>query len=300
MSADRAITGPASEPLSREFDELVMARVRPRFALSVQSFVSRVIQLAQAACAGADERLHEQVLRLSLDDLYLATACVSGEDAAWRELSTTHFGFMREFARRFVPAHSARDVADEVIADLWARERLRQYGGRSTLRTWLGTVVAHAALNSRHAMGQFVSLEAVPARDAREGLAQPQRFEPESEESAALLKELVGEAVSRLSADDRLLLRLYYEQEMTLDELGVLLRASAPAISRRLKRAREELRAVIEAQARRRAGESADALRSGLDLGRIELDLGKLLGVQLSKQQAEAAACMAPSRTEEP
>jgi DNA-binding transcriptional regulator LsrR (DeoR family) len=97
-----------------------------------------------------------------------------------------------------------------------------------------------------------------------------------------------------------LLLRLYYEQEMTLDELGVLLRASAPAISRRLKRAREELRAVIEAQARRRAGESADALRSGLDLGRIELDLGKLLGVQLSKQQAEAAACMAPSRTEEP
>jgi RNA polymerase sigma-70 factor, ECF subfamily len=287
VSSGPVIDGLASESPARELDELIMARVHPRFAVSVQAFVARVLQLAQAVCTGTDQRVQEQALRLSLDDLYLATACISGEEAAWRELSTAHFGFMREFARRFVPAQAARDVADEVFAELWSRERLRQYGGRSTLRTWLGTVVAHAALNSRQAMGHFVSLDTEPARDARERSAPQARFEAESEQAAALLKEMVSDAVNRLGADDRLLLQLYYEQEMTLDELGVLLRASAPAISRRLKRAREALRAFIEAQARRRTGESADALRAGLDLGRIELDLGKLLGGRLSKQQTE-------------
>lgn len=297
MSAGRVIAEPASESVPRGLDELIMSRVHPRFALSVQTFVSRVLQLAQASCS-AEQRVQEQVLRLSLDDLYLATACINGEEAAWRELSTMHVGFMREFARRFVSQQFARDVADEVFAELWARERLKQYGGRSTLRTWLGTVVAHAALNSRHAMRHFVSLEAEPARDARERSAGQARLEPESEQAASLMKELVSEAVGRLAAEERLLLQLYYEQEMTLDELGVLLRASAPAISRRLKRAREELRAIIEAHARRRTGESADALRAGLDLGRIELDLSKLLGARLSKHQAEAPA--SPSQTEEP
>jgi len=188
---------------------------------------------------------------------------------------------MREFARRFVPVDAAREVADEVIADLWERGKLRQYGGRSTLRTWLGTVVAHAALNSRPALGRTQSLETSGTAALDVAIA-PDAAE---RESAALLARFMTEALRELAPPDRLLLRLYYEQQLTLDELGGLLHASAPALSRRLKQTRETLRATIEARARGATGGSAAELRSGLDLSRIELDLDKLLGPPLSNER---------------
>jgi RNA polymerase sigma-70 factor, ECF subfamily len=283
MSEPGALSGaPAKPPAPAELQQLIMRAVRGRFALAAQAFVARVCELALPHCGASDAALRDYVLKLSLDDLYLATACLGGEEAAWRELSGTHFEFMRGFARRFVSGQAARDVADEVIAELWSRKKLHQYGGRSTLRTWLGTVVAHAALNSRHASQRTVSLQ--PDKSASSD-----RIEPADDQAATLLRELLTEAVASLPTEERLLLQLYYEQGMTLDELSVTLRVSGAAISRRLKRAREDVRARIEAGARSRTGESAQTLRAGLDLSRIELDLGKLLGADLSKPDAEEA-----------
>lgn len=218
-----------------------------------------------------------------LNDVDLAAACARGDERAWRELSAAHFDFMREFARRFLPAPAARELVDEVIADLWARGKLRQYEGRSTLRTWLGAVVVHAALNSRQALNRWVPLEHAPADDV-----QPESVEPENEQAAALLRRMLGEAVEALPAEERLLLLLYYEQELTLEAIGAALGLSSPVISRRLKHTREQLREAIDARARLELGESADALRSGLDLARLDVDLGKLLGADLSKRQRSA------------
>lgn len=264
-----------------------MRAVRRRFALAAQAFVARVYEIALPQCAGSDAALREYVMRLSLDDLYLATACLGGEEPAWRELSSTHFEFMRAFARRFVSGQAARDVADEVIAELWSRKKLQQYGGRSTLRTWLGTVVAHAALNSRQSSQRMVSLQVENVRSAGQTAIRSDRSEPADDQVAALLRELLTEAVASLAPEERLLLLLYYEQGLTLDELSLTLRVSGAAISRRLKRAREDVRARIEAGARSRTGESAESLRAGIDLTRIELDLGKLLGPDLSKPDAQ-------------
>jgi RNA polymerase sigma-70 factor, ECF subfamily len=287
MSEQGALSGaPAMPPASQEVHELIMRAVRQRFALAAHTFVARVCELTRPQCSASDAALRDYILKLSLDDLYLVTACVGGEEAAWRELSSLHFEFMRGFARRFVSGQAARDVADEVIAELWSRKKLEQYGGRSTLRTWLGTVVAHAALNSRRALQRTVSLQADNARSIGHSTSSD-RSEPADDQAGALLRELLTEAVANLATEERLLLRLYYEQGMRLEELSLMLRVSGAAISRRLKRAREDVRAHIESGARSRTGDSADALRAGLDLSRIELDLGKLLGADLSKPDAQ-------------
>ncbi len=250
-----------------ELQGLIAREVRIRFELDAAGFAVRVQALGET-----------QVARLALDDLYLATACVRNEERAWQELSARHFDFMREFARRFLPAAAARDLADEVIADLWERGRMRQYEGRSSLRTWLATVVAHAALNSRKAKARFVPFDAGEARARDPESARDESTAPADAQAAGLLREMLHSAVRDLSPEDRVLLQLYYEQGLTLDQLGVTLCASSAAISRRLKHAREEVRAAIDTLARQRTGGPADELRVGLDLGRIEFDLARLFG----------------------
>lgn len=261
-----------------ELRELITREVRIRFALRAEEFANRVQELAQGACRISKRSLRDHVAGLCLDDLYLATACTRSDERAWSELSATHFDFMRDFARRFLPHPAARDVADEVIADLWTHGKLQRYEGRSTLRTWLGTVIAHAALNSRKAMNRSVPLENEEARTTERKLVPLESLEPANEEVAALLRDMLSEAMRNLPPEERLMLQLYYEQGMTLDEMSVTVRASSAAVSRRLKRTRAELRARIDTLSRRQTGESAEALRAGLDLARIELDLGKLLG----------------------
>jgi RNA polymerase sigma factor (sigma-70 family) len=256
-----------------ELPATIARAVRVRFALSATEFAARVEALARAHCVHTGRPVQEHIARLSLDDLYLAMACTGGEQRAWQELILAHAEFMREFARRFLESSEARELADEVMADLWERGKLAQYEGRSTLRTWLGTVIAHAALNSRKARSRFVPLD-----EPREGVQPALAVEPADEQAATLLRDLLATALSELPPESRLLLQLYYEQGLTLDELSVTLRASSAAISRRLKRTREDLRATVDDLTRRHTGASLEAVRAGIDLARIEIDLSRLLG----------------------
>jgi len=262
---------------------LVAERVRLRFALDAASFAGRLVELAREAAPGPEPPLHEHARRLSLDDLYLATACSQGDERAWEELTGRHGGFIRAFALRFLREPDASDLADQVVADLWQRRKIARYQGRSTLRTWLGAVVAHAALNAGKASRRTESLE----DGMRDGQPPAASAEPGTNQAEALLARLVAEAIDGLPAGEKLLLRLYYEQGLTLDQMAVALRASKAALSRRLARIRSGLRQGVESLARRRAGASADSLRAGIDLGRLEWDLSGLVG--RGRTESEAA-----------
>jgi hypothetical protein len=142
---------------------LVATHVHVRFALDASTFTERLLELGRAA--PSDRTPEEHVRRLSLDDLYLASACAQGEESAWEECLARHGDFVRGFARRFLREPAASDVADQVIADLWERRKMARYEGRSALRTWLGAIVAHAALNAVKADRRWLPLEGEgPAR----------------------------------------------------------------------------------------------------------------------------------------
>ncbi len=256
---------------------LVASQVHVRFALDASTFTERLVELALAA--SADRTPDEHVRRLSLDDLYLASACAQGEERAWEECLARHGDFVRGFARRFLREPAASDVADQVVADLWERKKMARYEGRSTLRTWLGAIVAHAALNAVKADRRWLPLEGEgpgPRRQERSGSSP----DVVATEDRSLFEGLVREAMEGLSAEDKLLILLHYEQDLTLDEMVIAVGGSKAGLSRRLKRAREQLRVSIDSLARSRTGVSAETLRSGMDLRRLQLDLGTILGAR--------------------
>ena len=224
--------------------------------------------------------LSDQLDRLALDDLYLAAACAEGDENAWRELEAKHFAFIRDFAARVLTRGSAEDVAAQVIADLWQRKKIAQFEGRSTLRTWLGTVVTRAALNAAAKLGEESRRREL---DISQDIGSPQRgAEPAVTEDARLLARLIGRAIEELADEDKLLLYLYYEQGLTLEQIEPTLRTSKATLSRRLKRIREQVRVGLATLIRAETGEaSLDTLRAGLSRAGLEFDLGAALGDSL-------------------
>jgi len=244
--------------------------VRVRFAVDLNALAERIVDVAtrlpgEAPAAVAD--------RLVLDDLYLATACAGGDDRAWEEFGSRYFAFIRSFSRRTLREPQASDVADQVIADLWQRKKVAQYEGRSSLKTWLGAVVAHAAINaakqSRVAESRLRPQEEAHARAAP--------GEPiVGSDAGDRMARWVSEAIQSLAPTERALLLLYYEQGLTLDEIRPIAKRSKAALSRRLDRIRQELKAEVDRLAREATGSSADAVRAEVDLARVELDLSAL------------------------
>jgi RNA polymerase sigma factor (sigma-70 family) len=254
---------------------LIRARVALRFSVTAERLAERVTALA--AVAGVSALDHAR--RVALEDLYLATACAAGDDDAWAECERVHFGFIRSFARRFLPDAGARDLADQVIADLWQRGKIGSYAGRSSLRTWIGTVVTHAALNARKVSHPVVALD--PAEFHQHGRRQDAHSSaspgPEDTDATRILSDLVSRAVAALPTEDKLLLQLHYEEGLTLQQMEVALRASKATLSRRLKRTRESLRRALDDLASGTYGTSAEIIRQRLSLDRVELDLSRLL-----------------------
>ena len=218
-----------------------------------------------------------------------APAPGGGDDRAWSECQRAHFAFIRDFARRFLHDAAARDLADQVIADLWQRRKIDRYEGRSALRTWLGTVVANAAINAGRSTRTFVPVEP----DADDSRAFTSRgavvADPARLESERALASIVAESVAALPADEKLLVQLYYEQGLTLDAMEVALRTSKATLSRRLTGIRARLRAAIDEMARRVLGTSADALREGVSLDHLELDLSELFRARARHEKTAVA-----------
>lgn len=252
--------------------DLVRSRVHIRFALTAEDFATYLNDRARAT--GVQDEVVSWLQTLSLDDLYLARACVLRDENAWTECSRLHFGFMREFAGRFLRREDAAEISDRVIADLWEKEKLARYEGRSTLRTWLGAVIAHAAIQA----GKSIRRQEEGAADP-DSIAEPSgtAADPEREQAARVLADITASAIQGLPAGDKLLLRLHYEQGLSLDQIVPIVGTSKATLSRRLKHLRDAIRHEVERTAREKYRASATEVRSLVDLSRLEIDLSALL-----------------------
>jgi RNA polymerase sigma-70 factor (ECF subfamily) len=206
------------------------------------------------------------------EDLALTRACAEGDAAGWRELERRHFPFVRAFALRFgLPEHVAEEVAAQVIGDLWRRETIARYEGRSALRTWLGALVTNAALTARTRLR---------AREGRERGASPSLSVDAATPVAAELEAALGEtttaALGALDPHSRLLVLLHYEQGLTLEEIGRMEDLSKATMSRRIDAIRTRLRTDIDRRLAAR-GVTWKELRPEVDLARLDLGLGALL-----------------------
>ena len=182
----------------------------------------------------------------------LARRCEAGDERAWETFVREYRPLLYRAADALDRTGGAREVADSLYADLFgvkdgasARQSLfRYYDGRSSLATWLRAVLAQRYVDRVRAQRRT---EPLPDDADAAGAPPP---DPDRDRYVALVRAALGRAISRLEPRDRLRLASYYVQELTLAQIGRLLRESEASASRHLARTRREIRADVERQLR--------------------------------------------------
>jgi RNA polymerase sigma factor (sigma-70 family) len=230
---------------------------QPQFACGLE----RSLRKRFPEGAPSFERLEEYLLTLHMEDLALTTACIEGSEAAWEYFVAEYRGYLRAAAGAITQAsrHGAnpQELADSLFSDLFGlmdgkrgeRSLFRYFHGRSSLKTWLRTVLAQRHVDVIRSQRRLESLDAengekreLPAeRIQQQPLQDPHRAHYLSCFSAAL-----HHSLKLLQGADRERLELYYARQLKLAEIGRQIGEHESSVSRNLERIRQELRALAE------------------------------------------------------
>jgi RNA polymerase sigma-70 factor (ECF subfamily) len=102
----------------------------------------------------------------------------SGDEAAFEDLVGTLHGRLLGFARLFVSSPAS---AEEVVQDAWLAviRSLPAFEGRSSLKTWIYSVVANRARTRAQRDGRYVPLDPSPGEGDDESGPGAERFGPD-------------------------------------------------------------------------------------------------------------------------
>ena len=224
----------------------------PSFDVPLDAFAAHVEgRLEPTETAAALERIHGA-------DLFLACACLHGDEVAWRELYRLHLAHVEQFVAR-VDASSAfaDEVRQRLVAKLVRAEqgppKLALYTGRGPLGAWLRVASIREAQSLKRR-----GKRSVDADDAALAIA---NHDPEgllvTHRMAAEFKAAFEAVLMTLTTDERNVLRLHYSEGLTIEEVGKAYRVSRATAARWIASARQTIIARTHGALTERMGASA-------------------------------------------
>jgi RNA polymerase sigma-70 factor (ECF subfamily) len=244
----------------RSFDQAASARMYARSAAARWQVPAERLRVAiersldhRFPGAVTDSETAVYLESLHLDDLALACACIDGHDGAWEH-------FIRELrpqlyhAARTIAGDDSRELADSLYGELFGlpgkdgvrRSLLAHYHGRSRLITWLRSVLVQRHIDRLRVTRRLEPLEDEESGGSTPAQASTPDSDPERDTLVGHAQRGLDTAIDALEAKDRLRLRLYYGQDMTLAAIGRVLGEHEATVSRKLDKARRALRSEVE------------------------------------------------------
>jgi RNA polymerase sigma-70 factor len=237
-----------------------------RWGLPPEAFAESLRRSAEKRFGGAPPdpgEIEVYLNSLHLEDLALACACSAGIERAW-EFFIAHFRQDLRHAASAMLRGSGRpddaraeELADSLYAELYGvrssadgkRKSLFEYfHGRSKLSTWLRAVLAQRQVDMFRASGKTVSLDAEMEDEAPRELAgrtESVPADPDREKYLGRFDRALSAAFATLTPRERMILSCYYVDQLTLAEIGRMLREHESTVSRQLERLRRALRESV-------------------------------------------------------
>ena len=279
---------------------LAAAEVRPRVEKALEKYLFRDNENA----SGAEIKAFVDELRA--DDLCLVLACERGDETAWSELVKTQDATVKAAARRISPkAEDADDLASSIWAELYGlkhdkdgklKSKLSYYSGRGSLGGWLRAIVGQLAVDQFRKQSRFVQIEesrefenlANESSEKTENLTvvshsdNPEQIFTEKQTSRDV-SEALNAAIAGLNADDKLLLKLYYFDELKLREIGQTFGYHEATASRKIVRIQTEIRGTVQKRLKNQHGWSEEEVKRYLSetASKLGISFEKLVAIML-------------------
>ncbi len=265
--------------------------LRGRVEKSIEKYVLRADENANASDVKAF------VDEMRADDLCLIIACENGDEKAWEDLVRDYDSTVKSAARKISQnAEDAEDLAGSIWAELFGLKRdkdgklktkLSYYSGRGSLKGWLRAVVSQLAVDAFRKDSKFVQIEESRefenlANDAATNSGNAKIIHaaanPEENFSAKQTQKDVSNAlkqvIEHLDAEDKLILKLYYFDELKLKDIGAALGFHEATASRKLARVQTEIRKSIEKNLIKDFGWTPEETKRYLADAASKLDIG--------------------------
>ena len=184
------------------------------------------------------------------DDGQLAGRVAAGDMAASEELVRRHQAPVRGFLRAVCYDRSAiDDLAQETF--LRAIKHAGRFDPKYPMRGWLLTIARRLSIN--HGQKEKRRRPAAGIEpdqlQAQASTGPDQRLE--HDEQQELSRQLIDDAMARLSEPQRACIAMHYQQGMPLDQIARLLEMPVGTVKSHLHRGRQRMRELLEPQAQR-------------------------------------------------
>ena len=275
-------------------DEAAVARLHrqanaDQWQVPLAPFADALERSARRMFAQAPDPRHLErfLASLHLEDLALACACAEGIEPAWEHFVREYRPVLYRSADAIDPAGGARELADSLYAELFGlnerdgerRSHFQYFHGRSSLATWLRAVLAQRHVDRIRGTRR---LDPLPADEAPDALPSP----PETVNRRWLqyvdvMHRVLASVVTQLAPRDRLRLRCYYAQDLTLAQIGAVLGEHEATVSRNLARTRRAIRKHVETDLRdehRMSDAEIDECFAAVVQDAGSLDIAEMLG----------------------
>jgi RNA polymerase sigma-70 factor len=249
---------------------LVGSDIANRVEATLEKYLLR--DFPGAAHTDIEEFVHE----IRADDLCLIVACEKGDEKAWEDLVGNFDSTVKSAARKISSNNEdAEDLASSIWAELYGlrqdadgnkKSKLAYYSGRGSLAGWLRAVVSQLAVDQFRRQSKFVQIE----EDREfENLANEASLhsgnglvshsdDPEmlltDKRTAADVTDALSSSIASLDAEDRLIVKLYYFDDLKLKDIAAAFGYHEATASRKLVRVQTEIRKGVERSLRDQHG----------------------------------------------
>lgn len=258
-----------------------------RWGVTLEVFTQALERSSAKAFAGrtpSTAELDRYVRSLHLADLALSCACEQGHAEAWDHFVLQYRPALYRAADAIDRSGAAREIADSLYGELFSRSLFRYFHGRSSLATWLRSLLSQRYVDRLRETRRLDPLpeddRGIESADAQPGHGirseRGSAADPDRSRFMAAMQAVLSAAIAALEPRDRLRLRCYYAEEMTLAQIGRVTRESEATVSRHLARTRKLMRDEVETRLQRDRGFSAAEARDCIsslidDAGTLDL-----------------------------